>query len=106
MRIAPFSGSPQAFEIVKFTRPRGEYMNDEIDIVEKDPLAFRVSFDMQRANALFFERFFDVFGNGLVVARRCPGADEEIIGERADLTKFDNYSILGFFVERCFDGVG
>ena len=106
MRMAPLARPPQAFEIVKLARPRGENVDDEVDIVEEYPLAFGLSFDVQGAHTLFFKGFFDVFRNCLVVARRCPGADEEIIGERADLAKFDHDRVQRFLVECCFDGVG
>ena len=105
-RIATLPGSPQTFEIVEFARPRRKNVNDEVHIIEEYPLAFGVSFDMQRPNAFALQRFFDMFGNGLVMACRSSGADEEIIGEGADSAEFDHNGILRFFVERCFNRVG
>jgi hypothetical protein len=56
-------------------------MNDEVDIVQKDPLAFLVSFDVQGANSVFAESFFDSFGDRLIVSTGCAGANDEVVGE-------------------------
>ena len=67
MRIAPFACPPQAFEVIKLARPRGEDMHDEIDVVQKDPFAFGLSFDMQWPHTFPLERLFDLFCNRLVM---------------------------------------
>src|ERR1043165_8169472 len=79
MRIAPPACPPQALQIVELARPRGEDMHDEVDVVHKDPLAFDLSFDMQRPYASLFESFFDLFRNCLVMACRSAGANQEVI---------------------------
>src|SRR6266481_4545937 len=84
MRIAPLACPPQAFQIVKLARPRGEDMHDEVDVIQKDPLAFDLSFDMQWPHARLLESFFDLFCNCLVMACRGSGANQEVIGEGAN----------------------
>src|SRR5206468_5856997 len=59
MSIAPLTRSPQALQIVELTRTRRENVNDEIDVVQKYPLTFGVSFDVQRTYALFLQGPFD-----------------------------------------------
>lgn len=81
-------------------------MHDEVYIVEKNPLALSKPFDVERTNAFLLKHLFDVLCDGLVVACGSPGADEEVIGERADLAKFNDDGILCFLVECCFDSVG
>jgi hypothetical protein len=73
--IVSLAGAPQAFQIVKFPRPRGKNVNDEVDIVQKDPFAFAVSFDVQWAHTLLLQSLFNVVSDGLIVARRGSGAD-------------------------------
>jgi hypothetical protein len=53
--VAAFAGSPQAFQIVEFARPRRKNMNNEIDVVQKDPFSFRMAFNVQWAHTLFLE---------------------------------------------------
>ena len=60
--IMPLAGAPQAFQIVEFARSCRKDMNDKIDVVEKDPFAFRASFDVQWTHTLFLQDFFDVVG--------------------------------------------
>jgi hypothetical protein len=78
---APLSGAPQAFEVVKLPSPGRENMNDEIDVVQKDPLSFFVSFNVKRASSQFTELLIDTFGDGLTVTAGSTGADDEVIGE-------------------------
>ena len=46
MSIAPLTRSPQALQIVEFARSCRENVNDEIDVVQKDPLAFGMALDV------------------------------------------------------------
>jgi hypothetical protein len=106
VRVAPLSGPPQTFEIIELSRAGGENVNDEIDVIQEYPFAFTLSFDVERANTVSFQCFFDMFGNGLIVTGRSAGADKKVIRERADFAEFDDHCFLGFLIERCFDGFG
>src|SRR5437867_1920369 len=65
--IPPFSGAPQPFKVVELPCPGGEYMDNEIDVVYQDLFGFIVIFDVEWMNILFFELFFNVVCNSLVV---------------------------------------
>ena len=104
--IAPLAGSPQAFQVVKFARARRKNVNNEIDIVQKDPFSFRMAFHVQWAHTLLLESLLDVICNGLIVTTRSSGADEEVVSEGTDFAQFEDDRILGFLVECCFDCFG
>ena len=74
-------------------------MNHEINVVEKDPLTFFVSFNVKRSNSDLAELFIDAFSNGLIVAAGSAGANDEVIGERADLVEVENNNVLSLLVE-------
>ena len=77
-------------------------MNNEIDVIQKDPLTLRVAFNVQWANTLFFQRLFDVIGDCLIMACRSSSTDEEIIGERRNVSEFEYHCILRLFIECRF----
>src|SRR5262252_3606257 len=106
MGIASLTGSPQAFQIVELPRPCRKNVNNKIDIIEKYPFAFRESLDVQSPHTGVFECFFDVFGDRLVVTCGSSRANEEIIGEGANLAEVKHHGVLSFLVECCLDGVG
>ena len=106
MGIVPLPRPPQALQVVELARPRRENVNDEIDIVQKDPLPFGIAFDVQGSNALPLEYFFDVVCNRLSVPGRCAGTNEEVIGEGAQLAKFEHHRVKRLLVECCLDGFG
>src|SRR5262245_27635702 len=83
--VTPLSGPPQAFQIVELSRASGKNVNDEVDVVQQNPLAFGVPLDVQRADTLFFESFFNMVRNGLIVACRGSGTNEEVIRERTNV---------------------
>src|SRR5207247_4193323 len=94
MRMVTLACSPEAFQIVKLTRPCGEDVHDEVDVIQKDPIAFRVPFDVQRPHTVFLKGFFDVVCNGLIVTRGGSGTNEKVIGEGANLDKLHRHRIL------------
>ena len=104
MSIAPLTRSPQALQIVEFARSRRENMNDEIDVVQKDPLAFSVSLDVQRPYGLSLQCLFNIISDGLIVTCRGSSTNQEIIGEGANIAKFDHHRVLRVLIECCFDG--
>jgi len=77
-------------------------VDHKIDVIQEDPLAFFVSFDVQGASSQFAESFFDAFGDRLVVAAGGAGADDEVVGERTDFVQVDDDDILRLFVECGF----
>ena len=79
-------------------------MDHEIDIIHQDPLAFGVTLDVERSCSEFAESFIDAFPNRLIVAARSAGTDDEVIGERADVAKFDHDNIQRLLVEGGFKG--
>ena len=81
-------------------------MNDEIDIVHQNPIAFAESFNMQRTDGLFFELFKDVVGDSLIVARGSAGANDKVIGKGADPRKIEPDEVLRLLIDRRFDGFG
>src|ERR1051325_6074945 len=97
--IMPFPRAPQAFQIVELASPRGKNVNHEIDVIHEDPLAFAVSFHMQRTDAESLECFLDMVSNGLILSCRGSGADKEVIGEGTYVAQFENDRILSFLVE-------
>src|SRR5947207_4513338 len=99
MRITPLSSPPQALQIVELARPRGEDMYDEINVVQQDPLAFYLSFDVQRPHAVLLQGFFDLFRNCLVVTCGGSSANQKVIGKRTNSAKFEYHGVLGFLME-------
>src|SRR5437879_12743222 len=87
MRMVTLACSPQAFQIVELPRPRRKDVDDEVDVIQKDPLAFDVPFDVQWSHTFFFQGFFDMVCDCLIVTCRGSGTNQEIIGEGANLAK-------------------
>jgi hypothetical protein len=98
-----FAGAPQSFQIVELARLCREDVDNEIDVVQKNPFTFLVPFDVQRPNALLSQPFIDAFGNGLIVPAGSPCADQKVIGERADVVEINDDNVLCLFIERGFD---
>jgi len=60
---------------------------------------------MEGARSEFAESFINAFRNRLIVAARSAGTDDEVIGERADIAKFDHDNIQRLLVEGGFKSV-
>src|SRR5215510_3068204 len=106
MGVTPLTSAPQAFQVVELPRSRGENVDDKVHVVEKDPFAFRKSFDVQRTHTAFLQFLFDVFSNCLILTRRSSGAEKKVIGEGADSSKLNHHGVLSLFVERRFYSFG
>ena len=105
MHMAALARPPQPFEIVELARLCRKDMDDEIDVVQQDPFTFLVSFDVERTDSLFAESFVDAFCDRLIVPAGGAGADDEVVGERADVVEVDDDNILRLLVEggfQCF----
>src|SRR5262245_58372312 len=99
MQVAPLSGPPQSFEVVKLTGPRGEDVDDEIHIVDQNPIAFAMTFRVQRSHALLAEFFVDGFCDRLIVTSGRPRTDHKVIGEGAYAGEFENCDVLRLLIE-------
>ena len=79
--VAALACAPQPFEIVKLSRLARENVDDEIDVVQQDPFAFLLSFDMEGTDSLFAESFVNAFSDRLIVTAGGAGADDEVVGK-------------------------
>jgi len=77
-------------------------VHHEVDVIQEDPFAFFVPFDMKRPNSEFAESFVDAFCDRLIVPGRGAGADDELVGERTDVVQFDDDNVLRLLVEGGF----
>ena len=60
-------------------------MDDDVNVVQQDPLGVPVAFDMVGSETLLLQLEFDLIGDGLDLTRRLPGAQDEVVGKGCDL---------------------
>src|SRR6202044_3219620 len=80
-RLKPLRRLPQALQIVKLARLLGENVDDEVDIVDKDPLALSIALDLRGPDSSIFQAAFYFIGNGLYLPRVGAAAQDEIVGK-------------------------
>src|SRR5437868_1835791 len=89
---------PQPFQVIKLARALREYVQDEVNIVQKHPLGLGVTFHAIRTLARFGHIFLHIVGDCLYLARVGAGADDKIVGKRsAALVHFKDDDILTLF---------
>ena len=78
-----------------------KYVDDDLEIIENDPLARRKPINGSSGNPMiFFEPRFDFAGDRFQMRLRCRRTDHEEIGERGDFTKIENNNLFRFLVRR------
>src|SRR5262245_60775005 len=101
--LCPCGVAPESIEPVKVASVLRKDVDDEVEIIDEDPLGPRVPFDVRRSLLLSFECLFHRIGNGLHLSRIRARADHEEISERAGLPQIEHDDIHGFLVARRLD---
>src|SRR5262245_12200965 len=102
----PFRVAPQAFERVELPRRGRAAVEDEIEVVDEDPLCPIVALDERRLRAAAAERLLDGVGDRLDLPDVGPGADDEEIGERRCLAEIEHEHVERLLLERGGDSGG
>ena len=74
-------------------------MDDEVHVIEQDPVGLFVALGVGDAEAEGFEALVDGVGDGLDLARVGSAAHDEVVGESSRIFfEFENGDIVGLFV--------
>ena len=99
-----FGGAPQALQIVILPRLGGEDVHQEIAVIRQNPLRLRVPFEADRMLVQFLQPGPDLVGYRLYLLRVRASADNEIVGERGNSGKIQDFNVgsfLGFRGSYC-----
>src|SRR6267143_646798 len=106
-RLQALGRLPQALEFVIPPGLLGEDMNDEIDVVEQDPLGLAIAFDVSGVESGLLQAEFDFFSDGLDLARIGAAAYDEVVGKGSrTLVQFEDGDFFGLLVLTGGDGFG
>ena len=101
-RLIPFhlrGVGPQAFQPVVLTGRSLEEVDDDVAVIEEDPLRLGFAFVAQRLQVeVFAETLLDALGESLDVGSGGPGCDNEHVGQTKevfDIEKDDVIALLG-----------
>ena len=94
---------PQAFQVVVFSRFRGEDVNQKIAIVGQHPLGVLETFHAYGTFTALVQLRADLFGDGLNLFGVAAGGDYEEVGERGDFAQIEHSNVGGFL---RFSGAG
>jgi hypothetical protein len=99
-------GFAEAFDVVKGALFGEEDVNDDVDVVEENPLGLAAPFDRMCVEAeLFFEAEFDFVGDGDDLSIIGGRGDEEEVGEPGVCrVELEDASVFAFFVFAGADG--
>ena len=105
-RLEAAGGLPEALEIVVPAGVLGEDVNNEVDVIEQNPLGLVVALGVRGVEAeAALKTELDFVGNGLDLARVGAAAENEIVGEGAGVfVEFEDGDVFGFLVLGGGDG--
>ena len=89
------SVSPELLERIEGAGLTGEDVNDEIGVIDEDPLAEFVPLDVARPHILLLERLHHGVADRLRLAGLLTGGDQKAIGETGDPLEAQSDRILG-----------
>ena len=87
--------APQPLERVELSCVRREDVDDEVEVIEQDPLRALVALDVSRSHLDGLETFLDGIGNGMYLSRVGARADQEVVGEGTRLSQIKNGDVRG-----------
>ena len=100
-------GFPEAFKFVIAAGFFRENVDDEVDVVEQDPLGLTITLYMRGVKAVALQAELDLIGDGLNLARIGAAADYEIVGEGArTFFELEDCDFFGLFFLAGSDGFG
>jgi hypothetical protein len=76
-------------------------MNDNITVIEKNPVPVIESLDPQRLYTSFQKFVLDVFGDSLYLRDIVTGADNKVVGYNRKAGQFKDDDIFSLLVECC-----
>ena len=93
-------GFAQALDIVEGALLGEEDVNNDVDVVEQNPLGLATAFDRGRVEPeLFLEAHLNLVGDGYDLKFIGCGGDEEEVGEaRIGGVEFEDAGVFAFFV--------
>lgn len=59
---------PETFDFIKFTGGLKENVENDIPVIHENPVAALTPLDTERKDPVFFQAFFDMFGDGPYLA--------------------------------------
>lgn len=96
--------SPKRLERIKLSSFTVEHVYDHVHVIDENPLAALLSFDMPSSQALGGERVHDVVGDRQDLRLGVGGENHEPIHRRSEPAQIEENDVVGFFVER--EGAG
>src|SRR5271156_6685559 len=96
--------APEALEVVILAGAFAENVHDEKSIIEQDPFGAGFAFAMRGPAPVAMQALRDGFADGLNLRLAGPGAEQEIIGERAGAGKVQDGNVQSLFFLSGFHG--
>src|SRR5919204_1524042 len=84
---------PAALELVVVALRRREHVDDDRTKVEQDPVRLGRPLPGDRPNAIAPEQLQDAVGDGIDLALRAAGADDEVVGEGGQLAELEQHDV-------------
>ncbi len=96
--------TPQLLQLVELARGRVEDVNDEVDVIDQDPLSTLQALHMVRSNALFLQLVQDVIGDRLDLNVGGAGGDQEIVRCGGDAPEIEGNDVVSLPLQRQLGG--
>jgi hypothetical protein len=74
-------------------------VNDDVSVIDKDPMTVVQSLDAQRPYTFSGKLFFYVFGNGLDLSRAFSGTDNKVVRNNGEIAEIQDNRIPGLFLK-------
>jgi len=88
--------APQLLNIVILTAFGGEYVNDNVAVIQQNPATFLIAFDSDAMIAQFtFKRVIDIIADGVQVSpTSATGDQDEVVKNGSHLSHVKDYDVL------------
>ena len=93
---------PQLVQLVEFPFQRGEDIDDNVTVINKEPSRYRITFRVMRRNSYFFQCMPDFIPDGFNLPAALPGANYKVISEAAYSPSIQQDDVSGLFVTSRF----
>ena len=103
--LEPLCATPEAFEVVEAACFLCEDMDDEVKVVDKNPLAELVALHMGGAAPILSKPFDDRVDNGLHLSPCLSRTEHEMVGERRRRREIESDHVERLFFECRFAGL-
>ena len=96
--------SPKCLERIKLSSFTVEHVYDHVHVIDQNPLAALLTFDVPRSQTLAGEGVHDVIGDRQDLRLGVGGKNHEPIDRRGELAEIEKDDVVGFLIKR--EGAG